>query len=99
MTTKDNFARQLRQLVEAHEPFVAYWHPHGCGVMLTRPKRVKRQDPHSGARNSVTLSFTKELRRDYDRAMRRLRRSAYTFDVVSVEYDGEHIIAEGDLDL
>ena len=97
--SKADIARRLKAHIEAHEPFVAYWHPNGHGVMLTEPKRVKRRAPRSTVMETVTLSFTKELRRDYDRAMHKLRRRTYTFDIITVEFDGENISMEGDLEL
>lgn len=106
MMTKDNFARRLRKLVEAKTPFVAYWHPHGYGVMLTGPVTVHSrylEDKTNGTwrlvKSEAVVRASKSGLSQWAKNLARMRRSWYTIDVVSVEYDGENIITEGDLEL
>ena len=106
MMSKDNFARRLRKLIEEKTPFVAYWHSRGYGVMLTEPVTVSKQyleDKTNGTwrlvEGKAVVRASKSGLSRWAKNLARMRRSWYTTDVVTVEYDGDSLITEGDLEL
>ena len=42
--TIEEFAKMLRPRIEAHTPFIAYWHSKGCAVMNTGKYEVEEYD-------------------------------------------------------
>ena len=105
MMTKDNFARRLKVLIEAHEPFAAYWHPTGYGVMLTGPvtshkRYLEDKFDHQWRtdKTEAVIRARKTAPSAWWKSLAKLRKWHYT-EVVTVEFDGENISMEGDLEL
>ena len=103
--SKEGFARQLKAHIEAHEPFVAYWHPHGHGVMLTGPvtshkRYLEDKFDHQWRtdKTEAVIQARKAAPGVWWKSLAKLRKWHYS-EVVTVEFDGENISMEGDLEL
>lgn len=101
----DGFKRYLRPYVEKKIPFLAYWHPQGFGLIrldeVLTPKKPPCEtryfaDSENGPKKKHTL--TRGGRRTWEKNMERLQWQCCG-EVITVEFDGETIKAEGGFEL
>lgn len=82
MITLEAFKRRLDELIEAKEPFIAYRYPRDFGVLRTGLVRATRE-----AGKPVSKALIKRWRRQLKRIP--------PFELLVVEFDGEHITTNG----
>ena len=105
MVSQESFKHRLRGLIEEKTPFAAYWHPQGYGVMLTGPvvshkRYVEDKIDHQWCTDETeaVIRAGKAAPSAWWKNLAKLRRKYYT-EVVTVEFDGENIKAEGEIEL
>lgn len=105
MVSQESFKHRLRGLIEAKTPFAAYWHPQGYGVMLLGPVTVNKRflpDDQTGGymlvEGEAKLRARKAAPSAWWKNLAKLRRKYWT-EVVTVEFDGENIKTEGEIEL
>lgn len=90
------FLKRLRYLIEAQQPFIAYWHEHGYGILRTGEVNMYLPDGRGGRKLTTcrpSVASVKKLRRQIER----MRRDWVTRgSLLAVEYDGASLAAEGD---
>lgn len=99
MVSQESFKHRLRGLIEEKTPFAAYWHRDGYGVMLLGPVTVNRRyPPIDQTGGEAKIQARKAAPNAWWKNLAKLRRKYYT-EVVTVEFDGENIKTEGEIEL
>ena len=103
--SKEAFRRMLAPFIREGIPFLAYWHPAGMGLIrldeVLTPKKPPCEtryfaDSENGPKKKHTL--TRGGRRTWEKNMERLQWQCCG-EVITVEFDGETIKAEGGFEL
>ena len=105
MVSQEGFKRRLRGLIETKTPFAAYWHPTGYGVMLTGPvvshkRYVEDKIDHQWRTDDTeaVICAGKAAPSAWWKSLAKMRRMYYS-ELVTVEFDGENIKTEGEIEL
>lgn len=105
MVSQESFKHRLRGLIEEKTPFAAYWYPNGYGVMLLGPVTVHKwylpigqTGGYMTVEGEAKLQARKAAPGVWWKNLAKLRRKYYT-EVVTVEFDGENIKTEGEIEL
>lgn len=96
MISATGFIERLRQLIEQKEPFIAYWHAHGCCVLRTGRVTLWVPDGRGGRKAVVSQASATSVKKLRRRIERMRRGWATRGSLLAVEYDGASLAAEGD---
>ena len=89
------FLKRLRYLIEAQQPFIAYWHEHGYGILRTGEVNMYLPDGRGGRKLTTCRPSVASVKRLH-RLIEKMRADWKTRGSLTViEYDGMNLDAEG----